>query len=343
MRILLVCELGEGALGHCYARAFRNLDCEVAAFDPWAGELLRGRWTRRLMRRWDRHRAMEEVWQKALSFRPDLILILKGLGFRPAFLRRMRKATQALLFNFNPDNPFNAATGVGGPEIVEAVPEYDCYFIWGRFLLPELNQAGARRAEYLPFGFDPEFHYPVALSEEDRALFEADVVFAGTWDREREEWLTPLADLKLAIWGNDWDRLPRRSPLRACWRGPAIYGEAVSRVWGAAAISLNLVRRQNGDAHNMRTFEVPACGAFLLTTRTTEQRVFLEEEREIACFSTPSELHTQVLRFRECPEVRREMAVAAWRRVQQHTYAARASQICRVAVELGASAPVAQE
>ena len=44
----------------------------------------------------------------------------------------------------------------------------------------------------------------------------------------------------------------------------------------------------------MRTFEVPACGGFLLTERSEEQSEFFDEGTEIECFSSLPELRQKI-------------------------------------------------
>jgi spore maturation protein CgeB len=60
-------------------------------------------------------------------------------------------------------------------------------------------------------------------------------------------------------------------------------------------IVLNFIRAQNGSAHNMRSFEVPASGAFLLTQRTDDQGSrFFKEHESVACFATKDELISHI-------------------------------------------------
>ena len=75
---------------------------------------------------------------------------------------------------------------------VRCIPEYDGIFTPARFNVPELYRNGARRVEYLPFGFDPFLHHPPvpAVSGEVPG---ADVVFVGTWRPERAAVLEELA------------------------------------------------------------------------------------------------------------------------------------------------------
>ena len=63
---------------------------------------------------------------------------------------------------------------------------------------------------------------------------------------------------------------------------------------GSTKIAVNLIRRGNRDDHVMRTFEAPACGAFVLNERTPEHLALLEEDRDAAYFSCEAELVDKV-------------------------------------------------
>ena len=84
----------------------------------------------------------------------------------------------------------------------------------------------------------------------------------------------------------------------------------------------------------MRTFEIPGCGGFLFTERSKQQCEFFEEGKEIACFSTPEELREKVDYYLNHEEERRQMADAAHREVQNHTYLHRVKKILEVYKEL---------
>ena len=80
----------------------------------------------------------------------------------------------------------------------------------------------------------------------------------------------------------------------------------------------------------MRTFEIPACGGFMLTERSEEIIEFFEEDKEVACFSTPEELREKIDFYLEHPALRKEMAERAYQKVQQETYLKRVQQILKV-------------
>ena len=50
----------------------------------------------------------------------------------------------------------------------------------------------------------------------------------------------------------------------------------------SSTVCLNPMRAQNKGAHNMRTFEIPAMGGLMLTSRSEEQQAFFPENE--ACY-----------------------------------------------------------
>jgi hypothetical protein len=337
--VLLACGLHPGGLGHSYERAFREIGSEVTVFD-WAALLRRtshlygGRIAGRLLcRLWDRS-VSETLIEAARASRPDVVLVLRGEQFSPETLRRVRGHCKAL-FNFNPDSAF-------GPDYASrryrnlrsSIPEYDCHFTWGRPLIPALREAGARRVEWLPFARDPDLHRPVEPTEDDRRRFSSDVAFVGTWSRERQEGLDALDGLDLRVWGNLWERAPRRSFARRRATGVAAISGDWSKVCACAKVVLNLLRPQNADAHNMRTFEIPASGGFQLASRSRDHVELLGDGEGIALFDGAGDLREQVLRWLGDDAGRGRVAARGHELVLPHTYAARAGRILEVYDEL---------
>lgn len=252
------------------------------------------------------------------NWKPDLVLIIKGFYFDPGTISRIKKLSpRTVLMHFNPDNTFNTwHFGTSNDWIRDSVPYYDAHLTWGEFLIPLINAAGAKKTFYMPFACDPKLHHPVQLNEGDLAKYGADVAFIGSWDEEREGWLSSLLDYNVKIWGNAWQKSDRR--LRERWQRAAVYGSEFSKICNASKINLNLIRKQNVPAHNMRTFEIPACGGFMLSTRTKEQDAIWKEGEEIACFSGPQELRQVIDRYLADECARR--AISSRARQKAHGY-----------------------
>ena len=127
-----------------------------------------------------------------------------------------------------------------------------------------------------------------------------------------------------------------RNPLlKKKWIPVSARGKDYVKVCKASKIILNFLRKQNLGSHNMRTFEVPGCGGFLLTLRSEEQLEFFEEEKEIACFSTLEELQDKIKFYLPREELRHKIAEAAHMKVAQgHTYLDRAKRVLKVYNEM---------
>jgi spore maturation protein CgeB len=91
--------------------------------------------------------------------------------------------------------------------------------------------------------------------------------------------------IKAHLYGGYWDR---QATLCRNYRGFAI-GRDYRLALGGTKIAINLVRRANRDGHVMRTFEIPACGAFMLADRTEEHLNMFEEDKEVILFSSIDE------------------------------------------------------
>ena len=82
----------------------------------------------------------------------------------------------------------------------------------------------------------------------------------------------------------------------------------------------------------MRTFEVSACGGFLLSVRTDEAKSFLKKTREAAYFSSPEELKEKINFYLKNEETRKKIAEAGYEKLKNsdYAYADRAKRIIEV-------------
>ena len=264
----------------------------------------------------------------ALRFRPDVVLIVKGAFVAPQTLQRIKEETGAVLVNYATDDPWNPR--VSTPDLVRAIPYYDLYACTKRAIMPDVQAAGCPRVIFVPFGYKPTVHYPEKpAAPEEHTRFDSDVVFIGGCDADRvpyfEALVKGLPNLRLHLYGGYWDR---HSLLRRYYRGFAL-GRHYRHALGAAKIALNLVRRANRDGHVMRSFEIPACGAFMLAERTEEHLEWFEEGKEAAYFDSPEELVEKVRYYLSRDDERQRVAEAGHRKVTLggNTYKDRLIQI----------------
>jgi spore maturation protein CgeB len=269
---------------------------------------------------------------EARRFRPDLVLIGKGAYFAPTTLEEIKRTTGARLINWASDDPFNPASS--SRAVLESIPLYDLYVCTKRAVMDDVARAGCPRVAYLRFGYKPAIHFPEsAASAAERASFDCDVMFAGGGDSDRapyfEELIRAIPGVRLNLFGGYWNRFPA---LRSYWRG-SVRGREFRLAIGGAKIAVNLVRRSNRDDHVMRTFEVPACGGFMLAERTDAHAEIFAEDREAVFFNSPQEMAAQVRTWLARDEERRQIAQAGRLKVTcgRNTYADRLHDILELA------------
>jgi len=332
MKILMVGQFYNGSLCSSYCIAFKQLGCEVLAFDDVKeysniSALNRQRYINKLLEMYFTKAMNEKLTNVAKNFSPDLCLIMKGQRLLPEAILKIKIETKAILFNINADDPFNRNRGASSDSVRRSLKIFDCYFIWSKDLVEKLNDLGLRRIEYLPFGFSPEIHHPPDVSSEENSVYRHDLLFIGNWEKRREKWLGHLKDYDLAIWGADyWKTRCRDRAVITKWQGRELYAEEMSNALQSSKISLNILREQNLGSINMRTFEAAACGAFVLAERSSEAKGFFEEDKEAVYFSTVEELKKKILYYLAHEEERREISRAAYQRCisSNYTYLERA-------------------
>lgn len=268
---------------------------------------------------------------EARRFRPDIVLAVKSPFVTPATLRQIKADTGAILVNYATDDPFNPANAT--PDLRHSIPVYDVYACTKRAIMEDIRRAGGRIVIYTMFGYKPAVHFPERpATDEEARRFRSDVVVVGGADPDRLRDLEPLfaaRDVTLALYGGYWSRDRRFAPYA---RGFAV-GRDYRLALGGARIALCLVRRANRDGHAMRTFEIPACGAFMLAERTAEHLALFREDEEAVFFGSPGEMVDKVRYYLAHDDVRRRIAEAGHARVTGggHTYLARLREIVQAA------------
>jgi spore maturation protein CgeB len=236
------------------------------------------------------------------------------------------------VINIFPDTIFNM------PDyMLAALPLYDLFCTHTLAAVPYLRKLGCLSPLYVPLAADPFLHHPLTLTPADVREFGCDLVFVGNWRPEHEQLLAALEGFDLAIWGPSyWGKYTRRgSWVRSRWHGrPLLTGVEYAKAHLGAKIALNPIDPLNIPSHNMRLFEVAACGVFSLTTRTEEVQALFREEESVVCFGDASELLDKVRYYLSHPDERRRIAEQAYDHVVHggHTYVDRVQSLLQ---ELG--------
>lgn len=338
--ILIAGSNAPGALEDSYFRALQKLgarNVELFNVDSLKYQMPRKWLAGRLMNRFltpGANIAVRRQLYKRLSGNSyDAVIIFKGMEFSRASLESFRRLRpETIWININPDDPLNLGSrGSTNTDVLESLSFYDIYCTWSRRLNDRLKQRGCRNVVCLPFGYDADVHVSVWPAVQAKPGL---VTFVGAWDKQREVQLTALADFDLRIYGESWNRLPRRSPLSGKVVLRNLYGPELARVMAESEISLNLLRSQNEGSHNMRTFEIPAMGGLMLTTRSHEQQEMFPESEACLMFSDADEMKLKIQWAISHPVAATAIRQRGMELVRRHSYFDRARNLLHV---LGAS------
>ncbi|MFA5306225.1 MAG: glycosyltransferase [Candidatus Babeliales bacterium] len=261
----------------------------------------------------------------ARKFCPHVMFLIKAETITVQTLRRIKQQTSCAIINFYTDNPFTLWNHNSNAKVLERLPAIDCFLSWSKMLVTPLLSAGCPHLCIFPFAYDETiFNNQNTITDNEQKAYAADVCFVGSWEPEREQWLSvihrQLPHVQLAIWGNGWQKECRDMSLKSCIRGAAIYHETLIKALRSSKINLNFIRTQNMTSHNMRTFEVPASGSFLLAQRTPEQASdYFKEGESIACFGNLEELVNKVTLYLRYDDVRQHIAQQGHLRAQEFT------------------------
>ena len=206
--------------------------------------------------------------------------------------------------------------------------EYDLLVSNSEGGLPRLRELGARRAEAVFWGADPEFFRPLPVEKE------LDVFFYGYGDKFRRELVKELVgepsrrllDVDFALGGGDF----RGDTGRARELGTIPFN-AFSPAISRARINLNITRRSHGTvpwSSTCRPFELASAGACIVSGPHEGIDRWFEPGREITVVGDANEAVAAYRELLADPGRAAELGRAARARVlDEHTYLHRARQL----------------
>ncbi len=268
-----------------------------------------------------------DIVRAAIEMKPDVLFVWRGSVVDAKTVERVGAETGAVLVSYNNDDPFGARhLGASGhhrrtwTRYLDAIPTYDIHFVYRPVNVAEMQQLGARNVRVLRPYFIPDLHHPMFLTAEERQTFATTAVFAGHYENDgRADCIRTLvhAGIPLRIFGGpEWtqslpDVAERIPPITVA------SGLDYARALNGARVALCFLSRLNRDTYTRRCFEIPACGALLVSERTADLQAMFREDEEAVFFSSPAELLEKVRGLLSDPERAARIARAGTARVHR--------------------------
>jgi spore maturation protein CgeB len=219
--------------------------------------------------------------------------------------------------------------------------EYDLVVSNSEGGLGRLLELGARRAEAVFWGADPELFAPLRVEQEH------DVFFYGYGDKFRREWMKQLIgepsrrlpEVDFVLGGRDF----RGDVGRAHVVGDIPFN-AFNRAISGSRVNLNVTRRSHATVEassTARPFELAMAGAAIVSSPVAGIERWFEPGRELLVVSDADEAEQAYRELLDDPAAREELGKRARERaLDEHTYLARAKRLLEL---VGVGQPTTME
>lgn len=252
----------------------------------------------------------------------DTLWIDKGKDITRATLKKIKKRKPSIqIVQLNPDDPFGKYHRGWAPHN-RAIPYYDVHFVSRRENVKEFLAQGAKKVFYYDRSFSSDLHRPVSLTGEEKELYACDVGFIGSYEQERARQIAFLIEqgVPVRVYGNGWEGRPYWKIIEPHHQKRALLGEEYTKGLCGMKIALHFLRKANRDEQDSRTFEIPACGSFMLAERSPRHIELFQEGEEAVFFTSEQELLDKVQYYLRHPQIRNRIAAAGRKRVVESGY-----------------------
>jgi len=245
----------------------------------------------------------------------DIVWIDKGVSIYPETLRYIkRKSSETIIVSYSPDNM--ALRHNQSQQYLRCIPLYDYIVTNKSYILEDMKMLGAKKVIFVNNSYEPSFHYPRKLNENDYSRLGGDIGFVGAWEKERCDSILYLVDhgMKVRVFGGGHWLKYKGYSSNLIIEDHGLYNEDYAKSFKAFKISLCFLRKMNYDRQTTRTVEIPACGGFMLAERTAEHLAMFTEGQEAAYFENDEELLDKCRYYLSHEDERRKIADAGLQR-----------------------------
>ena len=247
----------------------------------------------------------------------------KVLGLQPATLRALRRKG-VMTASYMIDNAFGPRRDPGWRLYMKCLREFDLHITQRDVSVRDYEQRGARRVLKIQTAYEPTLHFPppATWSDADRTR---EVSFIGNPYDNRAAFLSRLAieyQVPLTVSGSKaWRAVLSPEVLAKLFSGEdGLYHDAYREAIWASKINLSFLTHSNQDEYAHKSFEIAACGGFLLAERSEGHSAKFREDEEAVFFTGVEECAAKIRRYLPDEQARARIAAAGHRRATESGY-----------------------
>ena len=251
----------------------------------------------------------------------DIIWVDKSLILSAATLKFIKaKQPNVKIISFSLDNM--TLRHNQSQNYLKAFKLYDIHITNKSPYINTMYAMGAQKVIFTNNTYEASYHYPRTVCDEKRKRYSCDVGFIGFWEKERCESLLFLAQngILVKVFGtgkwNDYKNAHENLIIDT----NGLYSEEYCKAIGVFKISIGFLRKWNQDLQTSRNMEIPACGGFMLSERTSELLHLFNEDEEAAYFGDNQELLAKCKYYLKHEQKRKQITVNGMERCRISGY-----------------------
>jgi len=322
-KILLVSPFEDNQSGTYIHDTLVGMDTLVAMFD----------WNQ-IGREKGQERMNKELIGAVEQLKPDLTLIIKGLGIEAETIKKIKEIHNHKVFGWIFDVTLGGHMIRDVKTYTDMAKELDIFYTIDNDAVPELKELGIN-AKWMPQACYPPMHEAQVINSVQKRKFGADVVFMGSVGSihpNREKLLRTVAEsgVDFKIYGEvlypeneepDW--------VKEHHTGYAVKNDMHSTVCNSSKIVIGMDGWTNRSmSYSLRLYKVLCAGGFYLNTATKDMEKEFVCGKHLATYKSSEDLIEKMLYYLENDERRNNIALEGQKLVlEKHQQAHRMTKI----------------
>jgi hypothetical protein len=262
------------------------------------------------------------ILESAKRERPDVFWADKVLGLEPKTLKTLR-AMGVKTVSYMIDNAFGPRQDPGWRLYVKDIRHFDLHVVQRDRNIADYLLRGAKDVIKIQTAYEPTLHFPPpgGWSDADR---DRGVSFIGTSYDDRPAFLTRLwkdCGFPVVISGDRmWAKRLDPQACAALYTGGELYLDQYREAIWRSKINLSFLTHSNQDEFVHKSFEIAACGGFLLAERSPGHMARFKEDEEAVFFTGFAECAEKIRRYLPDEAARARIAAAGQARAVRDGY-----------------------
>jgi len=220
----------------------------------------------------------------------DLIFVDSGEFIGKKLILKLKKKSKKIVYYCN-DNPFVDRDKKRWKLSLGSLKYYDLIIFHNKSRIVPAKKIGIKNILLVHPSYQKGIHKPQKIINKKR--YNNNVIFIGTWERERGLFFKQLIELglQIKIYGIKWNKDKNYNFLKPHITLGHVNDPNYSKLIYKSKIALCLPSVGNNDDITKKSIEIPAIGTLLCTTRTKSHLETFEEDKEAIFFKDEKECY----------------------------------------------------